>query len=229
MSDKMYPIKPWSFSGIKTYETCPTKYKAEKVTKEVPYTDTDATIYGKDIHKACEDFIATNVPLPGKYSYIQPVMDSIKAMPGEKFVEQQFGVSKEGGRLSLCDFDSPNVWFRGVADLVIINGKEATVFDYKSSKNTKYADTRQLALMAAAVFLKYPEVEVVKAGLIFLVCNAVIKAKYTRDRRFDIFAQLDELLQQREVSYNTGVFNPKPNGLCKNWCKVHSCPHNGSY
>jgi len=225
----MYQIKPWSFSSIKTYETCPRKYMAEKVTKEVPYTDTEATIYGKDIHKACEDFIQDGTPIPEKYAFIRPVMTSIQQMSGDKFVEQQVGIAKHGDSLVACEFDSDDVWFRGIADLVIIDGDTAKIIDYKSSKNAKYADTRQLALMAAAIFLKHPEVKTIKGGLLFFVCNAFIKANYTVDRRFDIFAQLDGTLQQRDVSYATGVFNPKPNALCKKWCKVYSCPHNGGY
>ena len=43
---------PWSYSGIKLYDTCPRKYQSEKVTKEVPFKDTTATLYGKEIHTA---------------------------------------------------------------------------------------------------------------------------------------------------------------------------------
>ena len=47
----------WSYSGIKTYEVCPLKYCAEKVTKVVQFEDNESTLYGKELHKACEDYV----------------------------------------------------------------------------------------------------------------------------------------------------------------------------
>jgi predicted signal transduction protein with EAL and GGDEF domain len=57
-----------------------------------------------------------------------------------------------------------------VADLLIINKDkgEGRVIDYKTGKSAKYADTKQLALMAACVFAHFPEVKVVKTGLLFV-------------------------------------------------------------
>ena len=66
----MYELKPWSFSSIKTYATCPRKYEAEKLTKEVPFTDSEDTIYGKEVQKALEDFNKSGTPIPAKFSYV---------------------------------------------------------------------------------------------------------------------------------------------------------------
>jgi hypothetical protein len=103
------------------------------------------------------------------------------------------------------------------------------VIDYKTNKDAKYTDTRQLALLAACVFLEYPEVKEIKGGLIFVVCGALVKQEYTFERRFDIFGTLTSLLARREVAYETGVFNANPNGLCRRYCGVLSCVHNGSH
>jgi hypothetical protein len=56
-----------------------------------------------------------------------------------------------------------------------------------------------------------------------------VKAEYTYDRRFEIFDNLKEVLMQREVAYETGIFNTKPNGLCRQWCQAVRCVHNGRY
>lgn len=225
----MYQLKPWSFSSIKTYSTCPRKYLAEKVTKEVPYTDSEATIYGKEVHKALEDFIKSGVAIPDKYKNVRDLAVKLLNMPGEKYTEREFGIAKRDGRLVACGFKDKDVWFRGIADLVIVNGNEAKIIDYKTGKSAKYADTKQLALMAACVFLEHPEVQIIRAGLLFTTCNAFIKATYTRERMFDIFGELSETISRREVSYNTGVFNAVPNGLCKKYCQVTSCPHYGGF
>lgn len=220
-------IPAWSYSSISTYITCPRKYYAEKVSKEVPFTDTEATLYGKELHLAAEEFIRDGKPIPPQFAYIQPMLDKLVALPGDKYCELKVGIAKQDGRLVACDFFASDVWFRGVADLVIIDGENARIVDYKTGKNAKYADTKQLALMAAAVFLKYPEVKHIKAGLLFVVAKEFIKEEYTFERRFDIFASLDAPLQQLAMSYETGVWNAKPNGLCKQWCGAVLCVHNG--
>ena len=220
-------LPAWSYSSISTYIQCPRKYQAEKVTKEVPYQDTEATLYGKAVHLAAEEFIRDGKPIPPQFAYMQPILDKLVAMPGEKHCEMKVGLAKRDGQLVSCDFFADDVWFRGIADLIIIQGDVARIIDYKTGKSAKYADTKQLALMAACVFLMYPEVKTIKAILLFVVSKEVVKDEYTYDRRFDIFAKLDTPLRQMEASYTTGVWNPKPNGLCSKWCKVVDCAHNG--
>lgn len=217
----------WSYSSLKLYETCPRKYQAEKVTKEVRFTDTEATIYGKDLHSAAEEYIRDGKPIDPRFSFIQPYMDKLAAISGEKHCEMKLGVKKNDGRLIACDFFDPDVWFRGVADLVILDGDKAYVIDYKTGKSAKYADTRQLALMAAALFLKYPEIKKIKTSLLFVVSKDFIKEDFKADWGLSIFSELNGLLEAREASYTNDVWNPRPNGLCKKWCSVASCPHSG--
>lgn len=217
----------WSYSSIKLYDTCPRKYEAERVTKEVKYTDSEATIYGKELHLACEEFIRDGKPIPPRFGFVLPYLDKLNNIPGEKICEMQVGLKKEYGRFVACGFKDPDVWFRGVADLTIIDGNKGWLVDYKTNKNARYADPRQLALMAACMFAKYPQLEKIKAGLLFVVSGDFVKSEYTREKAFDIFADLHGLLEQREMSYNTSIFNTKPNGLCAKWCRAQ-CPHNGS-
>lgn len=222
-------LPAWSYSSAKLFETCPRKYEAERITKEVKFTETEATRYGTAFHLAAEEYIRDDKPIPEKFEFAAPALTRLKNLPGEKHCEIKFGIAKRDGRLVACDFYAEDVWFRGVADLLIIEGDTARVIDYKTSKSAKYADTRQLALMAACVFLNYPEVKYVKSGLLFVVCNAFVKENYTFERRFDIFGKMNDLLTRREVAYNTGVFNANPNGLCSKWCEALSCPHNGKH
>ena len=89
------------------------------------------------------------------------------------------------------------------------------------------SDTKQLALMAACVFTHFPEVKVVKSGLLFVVSDEFVKADYKAETGFNIFSELDGVLIARETAYETGVFNPKRNFSCKAWCPVLTCAHNG--
>ena len=216
----------WSYSALKTFETCPRKYQAEKVTKEVPFVQGEQAIYGEQLHKAAEEYIRDGTPIPQRFIFVKEYLDKLKAYRGEKFCEMKLGVKKVDGRLEACDYYDPEVWFRGIADLVVINGTRARILDYKTGE-TKYADLRQLALMAAALFLKYPELEKIKTMLLFVVKNDHRKQDFSAEYGLSIFSELHGLLSALEEAYKSDVWNPRPNGLCRKWCNVTSCPHQG--
>lgn len=219
----------WSYSSITLFEQCPKKYYHLRVAKDIKEPDSDAMMYGKDLHLAAENFMRDGTEVPEKYAYIRPYLEKLKAIPGEKLCEHKMGLKKQDGRLVPCGFFDKDVWYRGVADLIIINREtqEARVVDYKTGKSSKYADTKQLALMAACVFAHFPEIKKVRAGLLFVVAEDLIKAEYQAETGYKIFSELDGLLVSRETAYATGVFNPKKNFSCKAWCPVLDCAHNG--
>ena len=219
----------WSYSSITLFDQCPKKYYHLRVAKDIKEPESDAMMYGKDLHSAAEHYIRDDKPLPAKYDYILPMLDVLKNMKGEKHCELKMGIKKEDGRLVPCGFFDKDVWYRGVPDLIVINKeqKEARVVDYKTGKSSKYADPKQLALMAACIFVHFPEIETVKGGLLFVVVGDFIRAQYKAANGFNIFAQLDDTLVTRETAYESGVFNPKKNFTCKAWCPVLICPHNG--
>lgn len=219
----------WSYSSAKLFETCPRKYEAERITKEVKFTDNEATVFGKEVHTAAEEFIRDGKPLDPRFGWMLPTLDRLNHIEGEKFCELKLGVKKVDGRLEACDFFDKQVWMRGIADLVIVNGTTGHCIDYKTGKSSRYADPRQLALMAAAMFLKFPQLERIKAALLFVIAGDLVKTEYKRENAFDIFAELDGLLTQRDAAYANNVFNAKPNGLCNRFCGVTSCVHNGDY
>lgn len=218
----------WSYSALKTFETCPRKYQAEKVTKEVPFVQGEQAIYGEQLHKAAEEYIRDGTPIPERFSFIKGYLDQLASYPGEKFCEMKLGVKKVDGRLEACDYYDPEVWFRGIADLVIVNGTRARILDYKTGES-RYADIRQLALMAAALFLKYPEIEKIKTMLLFVVKKDHRKQDFSAEYGLSIFSELHGLLSALEEAYKSDVWNPRPNGLCRRYCSVSDCPHNGGY
>ena len=218
---------PWSYSSLKLFEQCPRRYQAEKVTKEVPFTQNESALYGEQLHKAAEEYIRDGKPIDPRFEFIKPYLDKLNAIEGVKFCELKLGVKRSDGRLVACDFFDPEVWFRGVADLVIIDGDRAWIVDYKSGKSAKYADTRQLALMAAALFLKYPIVKRIKTSLLFVVSKEFIKEDFEKEYGLSVFSELNGLLTAREAAYEADVWNPRPNGLCRKWCPVKSCAHCG--
>jgi hypothetical protein len=225
----MIKTPSWSYSGITLFDQCPKKYYHLRVAKDITEPASTAMMYGTDVHEAAELFIRDGSALPEKYSYLKPLLDKLNTYPGQKHCELEMGLKRVDGRLLPCAFNDPDVWYRGIADLVIISpdGKLARIIDYKTGKSSRYADTKQLALMAACVFLHFPNVEHVKAALLFVVAGDLIKAQYDAPNGMHIFTELNDKLTLREAAYESEIFNPKKNFTCRAYCPVVICPHNG--
>jgi hypothetical protein len=217
-------ISPWSFSRIKAFEQCPKQFYHEKILKEYPVVETDAMRYGTEFHEAAEFYVRDGTPLPKKFKFAQGMLDALVAKQGTKHCELKLGVTEN---LEPCAFDAEDVWFRGIADLIILDGDLAWVIDYKTGKSAKYADKGQLELMALSVFIHYPEVKTVRAGLLFVVSNNLIKDKYAEFDKGKLWEKWISKYKQMETAAESNVWNPRPSGLCKRHCPVTVCVHNG--
>lgn len=213
----------WSFSALKTFETCPRKYHAEKVEKLYPFEDTEQTLYGKEVHLAAEKYIRDGTPLPKGMEKFQKPLDSLNKIPGDKHCELKMALTTD--RRSVGFFDK-SVWVRGIADLVIVNGHRAWVVDYKTG-SAKYPDKKQLELMALMVFAHFPEVTTVKAALVFLLHDHVEKETYKRDQADALWEKWDEKTDILDRAFEHDSWPPNPNGLCRKYCPVVTCEFNG--
>jgi len=219
-------VSPWSFSRIKSFEQCPKKFYHLKVSKDYREPETEAMLYGTAVHLAAEEYIRDGKPIPEKYGYVKPVLDSLMRFKGEFLCEYEMGLTED---LEPCGFKDDNVWYRGIADLVILNREEKTayVIDYKTSKNTRYADKGQLELMALATFKHFPEVETVKGGLLFVVCEELIKDVYHKTDEAKLWAKWLGDYKRMEKAFESDVWNAHQSGLCRRHCVVTECIHNG--
>jgi hypothetical protein len=220
-------IPAWSFSSIKTFDQCPKKFYHLKVVKDFQEDQgAEHLMYGTAFHEAAEFYIRDDTPLPPQFSYAKSSLDNLKQRAGRKLCEYEMGLTED---LQPCGFKDPNVWWRGIADLIILEEDgTARVVDYKTGKSAKYADIGQLELMALAVFKHFPEVKRVKGGLLFVIAKQFPKASY--DRAVDEPKLWEKWLRDHgrmKRAYETNVWNPRTSGLCKRHCVVLSCQHNG--
>ena len=223
----MAEFKTWSYSAATTYEQCPRKYEHLYIIKDFKQdSNSEALIFGNLVHKAAEEYIGKNKPLPQKFAEFQPTLDKLKLIPGEKLCEYRVGLTKD---LKPCEFFASDVFWRGAIDLLILDRDKgmATIVDYKTNKSSERADTRQLSLLSVAVFKHFPEIKTIKCGLVFLIAKDLVKDQHHVDNVEDLWAEWEPLLKRIEQSYESGVFNAQPNYLCKNWCPIKSCSHNG--
>ena len=214
----------WSFSSLKTFQQCPKKYYHTKIAKDVVEPDTKATLYGKTAHTVAEEYIRDGTPIPPAFEYMQPTLDILKAIPGEKLCEVKLGLTKN---LKECDFNAPNVWWHGIADLVVINRETgiALSVDYKTSKSARYADVKQLDLVACGLFAKFPEIKRVRSALLFVVSKEFVKAEHYVEMAQKYIEAPARDVARIEAALDNGVWNPIQGPLCK-FCSVRECEYN---
>ena len=217
----------WSYSSIKTFEQCPKKYYHLRVVKDVKDEPGEAADYGTAVHLAAEEYVRDGTPIPDKFVFMRPIVERLAALPGEKHCELKLGVTKAPWGFDPCGFFDEGVWYRGIVDLLVIDGERAWMIDYKTGKNAKYADMKQLDLMAGAIFVKFPQVQKIKSALLYVVSNEFIKKTHRREELDSYMGVFGDQLERLETAMDNGVFNAKTSGLCKRHCPVMQCEHNG--
>lgn len=209
----------WSYSSIKTFDQCPKKYFHLKVAKDIKDEPGEAADYGTAVHLAAEEYIRDGKPIPDKFAYIRPVVERLEALPGEKHAELKLGLTRD---FEPCGFFDKDVWWRGIADLLVIDGHRAWCVDYKTGKSARYADTKQLDLLAGAVFSHFPHVMTIKSSLIFVVSGELVAKKHIITERSEYLSVFNDELARLDAAMENGVWNAKSSGLCP-WCPVTSC------
>ena len=213
----------WSYSSLALYQQCPKKYYHLKVVKDIKEPLSEAITFGNEIHKIAEEYVGKGRPIPEKYNHIEPALKVLKDMPGEKLCENKLGLTAD---LKPCGFFDKNVWLRGVADIIILQGDTALTVDYKTGKSSKFAELKQLEIVSLAIFKHFPEVKKVKAGLMFLFADDFVKTAYLADSQQELWGSWISDVGQLQASVENDMWNPKPNFTCRGWCPVTSCDHN---
>ena len=213
----------WSYSSLSRYQQCPKKYYHLKVAKDIKEPHSEAITFGNTIHKVAEEYVAKGVPVPEKYKEIEPALESIRNMQGDKLCENKLGLTAD---LKPCGFFDKGVWWRGIADIIILQGDKALTIDYKTGKSSKYADLKQLEVLSLAIFKHFPQVKKVKAGLMFLFADDFVKADFHADTQDELWGPWVSDVGQLQSSVENKVWNAKPNFTCRGWCPVVSCVHN---
>ena len=208
----------WSYSGLKQYLNCPKQYHEVKVLQNYAINVTEQMRYGTEVHKALEDYAAEQVPLAKNYLRYKPVMDELAGIVGTHYNEYKMALTAD--RL-VCDFNGANYWVRGIADKIIVDKDLAYVIDYKTGSN-RYPDPKQLQLMALMLFVHFPDVENIKAGLMFVAHNTFVPREYKRADIPKLWKDFAGDLERLQGSFDRDSWPCNPTPLC-GWCPVRQC------
>lgn len=213
----------WSYSRLKNFEACPKKHYEVDIAKSIKEDDSEQLQYGNAVHdllaKRCGE---KRQPLPKGYETLEPWALKVVTSPGDIYVENKLALTKDFGA---CGFFDSNVWFRGIGDVIKINGSVGLTIDWKTGKIVE--DSVQLALVAACIFAKYPQLKKLRTKFVWLKENAVTDEDFTPDDMPAMWKKIWPRIEAMEHAHNTTTYMAKPGGLCRSWCPVKACPHNG--
>ena len=208
----------WSYSSLDQFKQCPHKYYRLRVVKDIVEPESEAMRYGTEVHKAAEDFIKDGTPIPEKFAFMRPILEPVSKIKGSVLCEYRMGLTRD---LAPCGFFDKDVWCRGIADLIVLQEDRAWVVDYKTGSN-KYPEPKQLKLMALMTFAHFPEVQHVKAGLLFVAHNSFMDEQYSRGDIPKLWSAFQGDLTRLEHSTKANFWPMNPSPLCR-WCPVTTC------
>lgn len=194
--------------------------------KEFKEEEGEALVFGNQCHEAMAKRIDKGVALPPQFVQFEPwalkVLEA-KKLGAQILVEQKLAIRQD---FSACTYFEKDVWFRSVGDVITLAGNVGVARDWKTGKIDEQSE--QLALMAACVFATYPMIQKLATEFVWLQYNATTRVDFTRDMMPAMWAHIWPDLDRLKNAHDTGEFPPKPGGLCKRYCPVTSCVHNGS-
>jgi hypothetical protein len=213
----------WSYSRLKNYEACPKKHYEVDLQKSFKEGDSEQLQWGNIVHDGMAARCGPKrVPLPSSMASYEKWVAPILATPGEILVEQQLSLAKD---FSACGYFAGNCWFRAKGDLIKLGERTAMILDWKTGKVKP--DSAQLWLSAACVFAKYPQIKKIRSSYVWLQENATTDEDLTPEDLPAKWRGLWPRIQAMEQAWNTTTYQAKQGGLCRLWCPVKSCPHNG--
>lgn len=217
-------VKPfaWSYSKVKNFESCPRRYKRVDVDKAFK-DESEQLDFGNKLHDALAAYIGKGTTLPSAFAAYKNWADKVKDGDGFTIlVEQKYAIRQD---MSPTTWFGKDVWYRGIADVVKMCGPVALAVDWKTGKVLE--DGVQLALMAQCLFSHYPELQVIRTEFIWLKEDATTREDFKRDDMASIWAGVLPRVAALQHAHTTNEFNPKPGYLCRKFCPVIDCEHNG--
>jgi hypothetical protein len=210
----------WSWSRLKNWRACPKRHYELDISKNIREEESEAILWGKRFHKAMEDRIGKNKPLPqelSRYEKWPAMLDPYQAR-----VELDLAVNRD---FKPTAWFAPDTWLRAKVDVLMVKPDTAVALDWKTGKIDP--EFEQLAITAQMVFSHHQSVQEVHTSYIWAKYDDETTKTYTRDDMAPLWAKLLPEVKRMEQAAKDMDYPPRPSGLCKSWCPVVSCPYHG--
>lgn len=221
----------WSYSKLKNFQTCPRRHYHVDILKEYPFEKSIEMATGDAIHRAFQRRVELGLPMPTAFSNLDDWgNDLVKKYHKDQkiLLEKELAITQYLKPISYWD---KNVWLRCKIDhLKLIPWKDtgkfvAIAIDFKTGKPKD--EIIQLILYAQCIFSHWPLVEAVQAEYWWTMMKDKDRQTFKRDQMERIWPNILPQVAELETAYTTQNFPPKKNGLCRDYCPVLTCEHNG--
>lgn len=211
--------QPWSFTKLDKFENCPKQFYETDVAKRWPFETTKEMLWGREVHKAFENRLLRNTPLPVDLAMHEEFLARFQAEPGELAGEEKIALNT---RLQGCAyFGDPDIWYRGQVDARKRTATHSHIIDHKTGKvKTDYTQLKSFALHE---FLTQPTIEQVTAEYYWTQIRGTNGETYTRDQVPELLRFFAVKLNRYADAFLTNMWIPKQSGLCAGWCPVTTC------
>ncbi len=197
-----------SYTMLNTYRNiCPYQAKARFIDKKYPFVKTPQLEWGDTVHKAMELRIGGGKPLPQTMHQWEKFAAPFYAVKAK--AEMKLGMTAGG---HACDFFAKDVWLRGKADVMVVNGNVRE-------------DPLELEIQALLLNAKYPNLTSISGFYIWLAENR-IGQKHDVSHTRDTFTYVQRIAADLEEDMRNGEFEQRRGGLCP-YCPCDDCPNYG--
>lgn len=245
------PFVP-TYSSLSKFQLCPRQYWDSYVRDEKrPFVQSPAGAFGDYVHKFMEqcvgnkrvppphtiEAIAAQAPDGGKGSalpHLQSVVSLLRGLVAEgnpkMLVEESVAVMMDGNKFIPAAYSAKNSLVRANIDLLARTDKGIQLFDLKSGSVPR--DTLQLEIYAAAacvanngepISARYWMTGQVGGGSqepVLITQDDVPQVMHT-------VIGIRETIGEYMERFGKMVWPANRNNLCKSWCPVTECEHNG--
>lgn len=218
--------RTYSYSMINTFNTCPRKFEAQYITKEIKFKQSEAALWGSDVHKALEDRIKLKKPLGERFKTFERYAQAVENTPGKHEAEKELAYDED---YKLVGWWDKSAFIRGKLDVLTDLTDKAIITDWKT--NAKGAATAkyqigEMETFSWLTFLLKPEIEKIKTVLVW-VATPDAPTVWPFDRQHDFNKLQDKCLgwiDKIEDAVHQDRFPLKDGPLCA-WCDLTSCPN----
>jgi hypothetical protein len=117
-------------------------------------------------------------------------------------------------------------WYRTKGDVVAVHkGGLAHLIDWKTGQIKE--DQPQLAMSALVIFAHYPNVKRITSEFVWTNFDDTTPDSFDRENRSAVWAGIYPRVVRLAQAYESKSYPEKPSALCRKWCPVLACQHNG--
>lgn len=204
-----------TYSILNAYKNCPHQMFRRYVKKDQPFVETVEMKWGNEVHTAFELRVQGGKPLPQSMEQWETFARPFDGQ--QAVVEQKLGINTQGRSVGFWD---DSVWFRGKADLAIVQGDTAYINDWKTGKSA-YEDPFELETNAVLLHAKHPGLKRIMGSYTWLK-EKRISQMYNLSNTTQTWGTMCRLMAEILERKKTGEFEKKKSGLC-GYCSVEDC------